>query len=133
MKEIIIIEDSASDAQRAVRLLETIGAVNLRLFRGVVEAIDYLNRVAAGEIPCPRLNLLDLELAGESGFEVLRFCNSHPELKDCKVIVWTVLGSLEKRICKYFGVKNVLSKEDDEKELLNALKEELSDSGQTHG
>jgi CheY-like chemotaxis protein len=133
MKEIIIIEDSISDAQRAARLLETIGAANLRLFRRVDEGIDYLNRVASGEIPCPRLILLDLEFGRESGFEVLRFCNSHSELKDCRVVVWTVMGSLEKKICKYFGVKNVLSKDDDEKEILQALKDELSDSGETHG
>ena len=67
----------------------------------------------------------------DSGFEVLRFYKVHPELHNCKIVVWTVMGETQQALCKLFGVGNVLSKHDGEAPLSNALSkilERIADS-----
>ena len=95
----------------------------------------FLEDVVAGEKPCPDLVLLDLDFGMDSGFELLRFYKTNPELHGCKIVVWTVLGESHQELCKFFGVENVLSKHDGEAPLSNALSkvlERIADSAESN-
>ncbi len=54
--------------------------------------------------------VLDLDLGYESGFEILRFWHSNPELSKIKMVVWTALGNEQRELCRLFGVRSVVSK-----------------------
>ena len=53
------------------------------------EAIRHLEEAAAGGRPLPDLVLLDLNLPGVGGLEVLSWAKSHPTLKNIPVVVFT--------------------------------------------
>lgn len=66
--------------------------------------------------------LIDLALGDESGFEMLRFWHSKPQLREIPVVVWTLARDTQLEICSYFGVRHVVSRDDDP----NVLREALS-------
>lgn len=86
----LLVEDSASDA-RLVReaAKEASLPVEIRVAENGVEAMDYLGRAAAGEVSQPDLILLDLNLPGKDGREVLADIKNSPRLKHLPVIVMT--------------------------------------------
>ena len=54
--------------------------------------------------------VLDLDLSYESGYEVLRFWHSTPELNKIPLVVWTILGEEQRQICSLFQVSRYVSK-----------------------
>jgi CheY-like chemotaxis protein len=61
-------------------------------------------------VPLPDGIILDLDLGYESGYEVLRFWHSSPELNKIPVIIWTILGEEQREICRLFNVNHYISK-----------------------
>jgi DNA-binding response OmpR family regulator len=65
--------------------------------------------------------VLDLDLGYESGFELLRFWHSNPQLAKVPVVVWTILGDHYREICGMFKVAAYIDKGDGLAELRKAL------------
>ena len=70
----------------------------------------YLEKGLRAEQPLPHIIVLDLDLGYESGYELLRYWHSTPELKCIPLIVWTILGEEQKEICSLFKVSDYVSK-----------------------
>jgi CheY-like chemotaxis protein len=107
MPATLLIEDSPSDMMTAKKLLEAHGVSDIQAFSRADLALLHLQQVMEGRRPVPGLIVLDLEMGMESGFEVLRFLKSHPELRSIRVVVWTQMGEVEQELCRHFGVEVV--------------------------
>jgi CheY-like chemotaxis protein len=85
----------------------------------------------SGNVPWPDAMLIDLALGDESGFELLRFWHSRPQLKEISIIVWTLARATQLEICRYFGVQQLVSRSDDLNVLREALASTIEDSDRT--
>jgi CheY-like chemotaxis protein len=89
---ILLVEDEASDAFLIRKALQKgkIDSVILSVSTGD-EAIQYLSGTGKysqrDEHPLPELMLLDLQMAGGNGFDVLRWVRTQPELNEVLVVV----------------------------------------------
>jgi CheY-like chemotaxis protein len=89
--EILLVEDSLSDARLAIEALRG-GPVQhrLTLVCDGLEAMDFLRRQGRfGRAPRPDLILLDLHLPKKDGCELLREIKADDELKRIPVVVLT--------------------------------------------
>ena len=90
---ILLVEDSPEDAEAAIRGLRKFRMGNpLRHCPTGDDALDYLygrGSYSASTAPRPGIILLDLNLPGTDGREVLAELKSHPDLKRIPVIVMT--------------------------------------------
>ncbi len=90
-KIVLVVEDSADDADLTVRALRTGGdQVEVVVVRDGVEALDYLfheGRHSDGPRELPNLVLLDLKLPKVGGIDVLRRIRSDPRTKLLPVII----------------------------------------------
>lgn len=92
----MLVEDSPSDARLVKEASKQASLpVEIRVAPDGVEAMDYLRRAAAGDVPQFDLVLLDLNLPGKNGREVLAEIKTSPELKQIPVIVMTSSPSEE--------------------------------------
>jgi CheY-like chemotaxis protein len=89
--EILLVEDSPSDAQLAVEALQSAKIANhLSHVEDGVEAMQFLRREGPyREAPRPGLILLDLNLPRKDGREVLEELKEDPQLKRIPVVVLT--------------------------------------------
>jgi chemotaxis family two-component system response regulator Rcp1 len=89
--EILLVEDSPSDAQLAREALASAKIANrLRHVEDGVEALQFLRRQGPyGDVPRPDLILLDLNLPRKGGREVLEELKRDPQLKQIPVVVLT--------------------------------------------
>ena len=89
--EILLVEDSPSDAQLAIEALQTAKIANrLSRVEDGVEAMQFLRRQGPyREAPRPDLILLDLNLPRKDGREVLEELKTDPQLKQIPVVVLT--------------------------------------------
>jgi chemotaxis family two-component system response regulator Rcp1 len=90
---ILLVEDSRPDAQIIERALRE-GQVGHRLtvIADGRQALDYLGRLSAPETPEeaePDLILLDLNLPGLDGCQVLTEIKNHPSLRTIPVVILT--------------------------------------------
>jgi CheY-like chemotaxis protein len=120
MQRVLIIEDNAADVYQATSILQRLGITDIHAITSVAFAIEYLRDIIEGKKKPPDLVILDLEFGKESGFEVLRFWKSAPQLKDVRFIVWTVMGELEQKMSRLFGVE-VVPKHSGAQELKRAI------------
>ena len=91
---ILLVEDSAEDAEATVRALRRAGLANpIHHCHDGDEALDYLRRrgqyAAPASAPRPGVVLLDLNLPGTDGREVLAQVKGDVELKQIPVVVLT--------------------------------------------
>lgn len=91
---ILIVEDSPEDFEATVRGLKKAGLANpVYHCEDGDEALDFLNREGAyadhASAPRPGIILLDLNLPGTDGREVLAAVKANPHLKTIPVIVLT--------------------------------------------
>jgi len=110
MSLILVVEDQASDLQIATQSAHAIGIAEVEARTTIPSALSYLERGLRAEIPLPDGILLDLDLGYDSGYELLRFWHSTPELRKIPLLVWTILGEEQREICKLFQVTNYVSK-----------------------
>lgn len=101
--EILLVEDSPTDILMTREALEYNKILNpLRVVENGVEALDYLNRRGQyASARRPGLILLDLNLPGLSGAEVLEAIKSNPELRNIPVVVLTT-SAAEQDIVKSY-------------------------------
>ena len=122
MRRVLIVEDTPSDVRQSTAVVKKLGAEEVIAFNNIAAAMLFLQDVADGTKEAPDLILLDLSFPRESGFEVLRYWKSNPKLHEIHVVVWTVMGETEKKLCQFFGVDDVVPKWAGPKELEAALK-----------
>lgn len=129
MQRVLIVEDEVADIRSAAAVLKRLGVTEVDAVRNVGAAIVRLQDAVDGLKAAPSLVLLDLDFASESGFEVLRFWKSHPELKNTRIVVWTFMGDPQVEMCHLFGV-DVVRKSTGLKELDESLRRYFLNSGQ---
>ncbi len=122
MRRVLIIEDTPADTKQSVAVVQKLGAQEIMTQNNIASALLFLQDVVEGTKESPDLILLDLSFPKESGFEVLRFWKSNPKLKPVHIVVWTVMGETEKKLCQFFGVDHVVPKWAGPKELEAALR-----------
>ncbi len=110
MTRMLLVEDQPSDLQVAARTASAAGITELEARSTAQAAMLYLEKGLRAEQPLPDIIVLDLDLGYESGYELLRYWHSSPELKRIPLIVWTILGEEQKEICKLFKVSDYVSK-----------------------
>src|SRR3954463_5735478 len=98
-KLIMIVEDYEDDAKLLQILLSNTGVTNeIRITLSAEDAINYLDGVSPFSnrsiYPLPLVVFVDLKLPGISGFELLRWMKTHPELRDIFVVVLSATGDL---------------------------------------
>src|SRR5580765_464976 len=119
---VLIIEDTPADTRQSTAVVKKLGAQDVTALNNIASAILFLQDVVEGTKEAPDLILLDLSFPRESGFEVLRFWKSNPKLQPIQIVVWTVMGDTEKKLCKFFGVEHVVPKWAGAKELEAVLR-----------
>jgi two-component system, chemotaxis family, response regulator Rcp1 len=89
--EILLVEDSAADAHLIERALRTARSpVCLSVVEDGVRALDYLRRNGTFDgVVRPDLIVLDLDLPGKDGHQVLKELKDAPELKEIPVVIYT--------------------------------------------
>src|SRR5690349_19737256 len=90
----LLVEDNADDVVLVKRAFAKAKVLNpLHITRRGEEAIDYLSGTGKyanrAEFPLPGLVLLDLNMPGLSGFDVLRWIRQQPGLRTLRVVVLT--------------------------------------------
>jgi CheY-like chemotaxis protein len=111
MGSLLIVEDQPSDARIAAELFRSMGISGVNARASASAARLYLEEALDGECEIPNVIILDLDLGYESGFELLRFWHSTPELSSAAhMIVWTALGEEQQEICRLFKVDAVVPK-----------------------
>ncbi len=110
MTRLLVIEDQPSDLQVAAKAARLAGITEVEARTSPQAAITYLEKGLRKEVPLPDGVVLDLDLGYESGYEVLRFWHSTPELNKIPLIVWTILGEEQRQICNLFNVSRYVSK-----------------------
>ncbi|PAY18362.1 two-component system response regulator [Rhodopirellula sp. SM50] len=124
---ILIVEDSPEDFEATVRALKSSGLRN-SLYRcsDGDEALDYLHRrgdyASPDSAPRPGIILLDLNLPGTDGREVLEEIKQDSELKKIPVVVLTT--STDERdieACYEFGANSYIQKPVDLAGFVNAI------------
>ncbi len=112
MKRVLIVEDQASDIRLAAELAESLGATQVEARSSASAAKLYLQAALEGKQELPDLMVVDLDLGYESGFELLRFWHSTPDLSRTRLLVWTAMDARQQEICRLFRVDAVVSKAD---------------------
>lgn len=113
---ILIVEDSDDDYLATVRAFKKANLINpVRRCTNGDQAIDYLLQrgefAAPGKAPRPNIILLDLNLPGTDGKEVLRTIKADPDLHKIPVVVLTT-SSAEQDIeqCYAAGANSYVQK-----------------------
>lgn len=120
-KEILLIEDSNSDARLVLQALDK----NSRRKRVVTsmdgeQAMTYLKKLKTD--PKPNLILLDLNLPKKTGLQVLTECKGDAHLKSIPIVVFTTSESeSEAKRCYDMGANSFISKPFDLDEFQRAI------------
>jgi two-component system response regulator len=129
---ILLVEDSAEDVEATIRALRKAGLANpIHHCQDGDEALDYLKRrgkyAGPAKVPRPGVVLLDLNLPGTDGREVLAEAKADPELRRIPVIILTT-SSDERDIqrCYEAGANSYVKKPVDLEGFLQAI-QRLSD------
>jgi CheY-like chemotaxis protein len=97
---ILLAEDNEDDILLIRHASKKAGILNpLFVVRGGEEAIDYLRGAgkfaSRAEYPLPSLLLLDLNMPGKDGYEVLQWIRSQPELRSLRVVALTAESDMD--------------------------------------
>lgn len=100
---ILIVEDSAGDRMLIARKLKKLNSnCNVLEMENGELAVNYLSQIRSQyEIPVPDIILLDLNMPGMNGYEVLRRLKADQMLRVIPVIMFTS-SQLEKDIIKCY-------------------------------
>jgi CheY-like chemotaxis protein len=121
MPLVLIVEDTAADLRKAADAARRAGFTEFEVSAYATNAQSYLERALDGAVPLPDAMIVDLELGLESGYELLRFWHKNPRLRAIPVVVCTIMGEHERKICGLFGVKWFISKKGGYEALVSAL------------
>lgn len=93
MTDILYIEDNADDADIFSRLIKKLDQpVNYTILNSGSAAVEYLSGQQA--LPLPKLLLLDLNLVGMSGFDVLQWARSLDRTRWLPIVAFSTSDNL---------------------------------------
>jgi CheY-like chemotaxis protein len=121
-KRLLLVEDQPQDARLAAKAAQSIGFSEVDALSSVQVARSYLEECLKGEREVPDGIVLDLDLGYESGYELLRYWHSTPELSRIPVIVWSILGEDQREMCRLFKVNHFVAKWEGEEAFQEALR-----------
>jgi CheY-like chemotaxis protein len=121
VNRLLIVEDEAKDLRIASNVAHSLGITDVDARSTSGSARAYLEKALDGSGPLPDGIVLDLNLGYESGYEVLRFWHSTPELKKIPLIVWSILGDDQREMCSLFKVNHFVAKWEGEEAFRQAL------------
>jgi len=125
MKEaglLLVVENEPKDLKNAADSARASGFTEVEGKTSPYAARVYLEDRLAHGPKLPDGILLDLDFGIESGYELLRFWHSNPELRTIPLIVWSILGEEQKQMCSLFKVKQFVGKWEGNEALQSALK-----------
>lgn len=113
-KSLLLVEDSAFDVELVLHAAERCGiAGRIVVRRDGQEALDYLMAPAVRRDP-PALVLLDLNMPGRDGFDVLKTLRAAPALSDIAVVMMSSsLLEADRRRAALLGVRDYIVKTGD--------------------
>lgn len=125
---LLVVEDSDEDFEalsRAIRQLDLDSLVVRRCIDGD-EALDFLHREGkycnANDIPFPQLVILDLNLPGTDGREVLATIKQSPTLKTIPVVVFSTSSNpKDVEVCYESGCSGYMLKPMNNNELRSSV------------
>jgi hypothetical protein len=109
MKHLLLIDDQSKDLVAAMEVARSLHIEDIQTKDSVSGARAHLEKGLRGEVPLPDGIVLDLDLGLDSGFELLRFWHSTPELSKIPMIVWSVVEE-QRGICELFKINSFVSK-----------------------
>ena len=121
LNRLLIVEDQPKDLRVAKDAAISAGITEIDARTTIAAARKYLEMGLQKEGPLPDGIILDLDLGYDSGFELLRYWHSTPELANIPVIVWSVLGNEYAEMCKLFKVKCFVGKWEGARAIQDAL------------
>jgi CheY-like chemotaxis protein len=116
MKTILLIEDNLDDVFFMKRAIKQASITNpLQVIADGHSALEYLETTFFSDdvspLAAPAMLLLDLDVPGKSGYEILRWIRSNPKLSGFKVIVMlTSLITPDKEVTSFLGADGFLLK-----------------------
>lgn len=110
MKRLLLVEDDPKDVRVAAEVAKSLGIVEIDAQTSVQSAQSHLEKGLRQEIPLPDAIVLDLNLGYESGYELLRFWHRTPRLAKIPLIVWSVLGEEQRKMCELFKINSYVAK-----------------------
>ncbi len=90
--EVLLIEDDDADVELVRILLDSRADLRLTIEKNGQSALSYLQTLKADHQPLPGLILLDINLPGRNGFEILDEIKADPTLKVIPVVVMSSSG-----------------------------------------
>lgn len=125
---ILLVDDDSNDVLLIQRAFQKAGLKDtLKVTRDGQQAIDYLkgqgHYADRSRFPLPFLVLLDLKMPGTSGFEVLHWVRSQPDLRRLLVVVLTS-SNLQADVDRAYelGANSYLVKPVEFEEMVNMIK-----------
>lgn len=118
--QLLIVEDQPTDLRVAMTAARDCGFQDIEGRTSIAAARQFLEK-AVEEGKLPDAIVLDLDLGYESGFELLRFWHSHPQIAKVPLVVWTILGDQYREVCEVFKVSGYVDKGAGGAELCKAL------------
>lgn len=126
--EILLVEDNPADVELALHALRRHGIANrVQVARDGAEALAFLfgddAATSAGELPRPRVVLLDLKLPKVDGLQVLQTLKGDPRTRSLPVVVLTSSAEERDLVDSYrLGVNSYITKPVDFAEFAEAMR-----------
>lgn len=118
---LLVVENEPQDARKAAETAKLAGFTEVDARTTPQSARTYLeDRLAEGNA-LPDGIVLDLDFGVESGYELLRFWHSTPRLRKVPVVVWSITGEEQRKMCDLFRVKQFVGKWEGNEALQQAL------------
>ncbi|HKT25572.1 MAG TPA: response regulator [Terriglobales bacterium] len=96
--QIWLVEDEAGYVQQFQEAVAEIGSFDVEVFSTSSAALDALNQMCTGKRRAPALIVLDYELAGDSGFDVLAQYRAAASFRPIvPLLAWSVLDNVTTR------------------------------------
>jgi CheY-like chemotaxis protein len=112
LNRLLVVEDEPKDLKVAAEIARSAGVSEVIARTNLEAARAYLEKGLDGKSPLPDGIILDLTLGYDSGYELLRFWHSTPELSKIPILVWTIRDDNQREICELFKVTSFVSKLD---------------------
>jgi CheY-like chemotaxis protein len=126
---LLVIEDSDEDFEALIRIINQVSIVSISVHRCIDgdDALDFLNRQGeyhnAGDISYPELIILDLNLPGTDGREVLATIKQSETLKTIPVVVLSTSSNPKDiAVCYQSGCNSYMVKSINNNELRDSVR-----------
>lgn len=119
---LLVVENEPKDLKRAAETAKLAGFTEIEAKTTPQSARAYLEDCLADGKDLPGGIVLDLDFGYESGYELLRYWHSTPKLRGVPVVVWSVMGDEQRKMCDLFNVKQFVGKWEEDEVLQRALK-----------